>query len=516
MSQAFYVTTPIYYVNDMPHLGHSYTTIAADTLARFKRLCGYEVFFLTGTDEHGLKVQTAAVEQGLKPIELADRVVERFLQLWKRLEISNDDFIRTTQDRHHRSVRHIFKTVKDSGDIYLGEYEDWYCTPCESFFTELQLVDMKCPDCGRDVTKLKEPSYFFRLSKYEEPLLKFYEQNPDFVIPKSRYNEIVSFVRHGLRDLSVSRTTFSWGIPTPDDPAHVIYVWFDALTNYITALGYPDDKGRVGNFWPADYHFIGKDILKFHAIYWPAFLMSAGLSPPKCVVAHGWWTVEGKKMSKSLGNFVDPIALTDTYGTDAVRYFVLREVPFGLDGDFSKDAMIGRINSDLANDLGNLLSRSLAMTKKYFGGVVPKPSGKEQASDTELKNCALHVIDKMEGHMGRCAFDKALGDLWELVGLTNKYIDEMAPWALAKDQAQTERLAVVIYNILEAIRIAGFFLFPFMPATGDEIWRQLGIDGKIEDRRGDPETLKPKIAWGELEPGKQICQGAPLFPRIEK
>ncbi len=371
MAETFYVTTPIYYVNDVPHIGHAYTTVACDALARYKRAAGCDVFFLTGTDEHGQKVEKAAAERGEKPIDLADRVVTRFQKLWELLEISNTRFVRTTEADHRRSVSELFRRIEARGDVYLGEYEDWYCTPCETFWPESQLLEGNCPDCHRPTERLKEPSYFFRMSRHQDALLRHIEENPDFIQPVSRRNEIVSFIREGLRDLSISRTSFSWGIPVPADPKHVVYVWFDALTNYITGVGFPDHTESFGKFWPADVHVIGKDILRFHTVYWPTFLLSAGLPLPKRVFAHGWWTVEGKKMSKSLGNVVDPAAMAQEYGVDAFRYFLLREVPFGLDGDFSRDALVHRINSDLANDLGNLSSRVLAMLDRYRAGVVP-------------------------------------------------------------------------------------------------------------------------------------------------
>ncbi|WP_129126773.1 methionine--tRNA ligase [Geomonas oryzae] len=506
MKPAFYVTTPIYYVNDVPHIGHAYTTLAADVLARYKRLKGFDVFFLTGTDEHGQKVEKAANAAGETPLELADRVMKRFQSLWEKLEISNTDFIRTTQERHKKGVSVLFERVMEKGDIYLGEYEDWYCTPCETFWTETQLIDYKCPDCNRPTEKLKEESYFFRMSKYQDQLLAHIEANPDFIQPKSRRNEIISFVKEGLRDLSVSRTTFSWGIPVPGNDKHVVYVWFDALTNYITALGYPQEGGDFEKYWPCDVHLIGKDILRFHTVYWPTFLMAAGLPIPKKVFAHGWWTVEGQKMSKSLQNVVEPNMLVDKYGVDAVRYFLLREVPFGLDGDFSHQALIHRINSDLANDLGNLLNRSTAMLGKYFGGVLQTP-GEESELDKAYREKTVAMIEQVDGFIDELAFSRALQAIWEVISAGNKYIDETAPWTLAKDPEKRERLSTVMYYMLESQRIVYTLLSAFMPKTA-----QKGLSCLV----GSDEASAEGLAWGGLKPGTAIAKAEALFPRIEE
>jgi len=505
MKPSFYLTTPIYYVNDVPHIGHAYTTVAADVLARYKRLNGYDVYFLTGSDEHGQKVEKAAMTAGETPLELADRVVKRFQALWERLGISNNDFIRTTQERHKKGVGHIFKDILEKGDIYLGEYEDWYCTPCETFWTEIQLIDGRCPDCNRPVEKLKEESYFFRMSKYQDQLLAYIDSHPDFIQPKSKRNEIISFVKEGLRDLSVSRTTFTWGIPVPDNDKHVIYVWFDALTNYITALGYPDATDDYKRFWPVNVHLIGKDILRFHAVYWPTFLMAAGLPLPEKVFAHGWWTIEGQKMSKSLQNVVEPNMLIDKYGVDAVRYFLLREVPFGLDGDFSHTALVQRINSDLANDLGNLLSRSTAMAVKYFNGILPAPAELDEI-DLALKRRTEEMIVAVDGCMNDLAFSKALQAIWEVISAGNKYIDESAPWTLAKDPALKERLATVMYCLLESQRIVHIILSAFLPATAEKALASLGS--------GEERSLVG-LAWGGLKEGVEITKAEALFPRIE-
>jgi len=506
MSKNFYITTPIYYVNDVPHIGHAYTTVAADVMARYRRLEGDDVFFLTGTDEHGQKVEKAAAAKGETPIELADRVVKRFSGLWERLNISNDDFIRTTEERHRKTARELFRRVEEKGDIYLGEYEDWYCTPCETFLTDNQLVDGKCPDCKRPVDKLKEESYFFRMSAYGDRLLTHIEENPDFIQPQSRRNEIVSFVKEGLRDLSISRTTFKWGIPVPGNERHIIYVWFDALTNYITATGCFDEEERFNKHWPADVHLIGKDILRFHAVYWPTFLMAAGLPLPKKVFAHGWWTVEGEKMSKSLGNVVDPYSVADEFGVDQFRYFLMREVSFGLDGDYSTTAFIGRINSDLGNDLGNLLNRSLTMTEKYVEGIVPGAK-KGAPLDDNLISVATKSLNAYRDSMNGMAFNRALDHLWELIRETNRYIDHSAPWKLAKEQ---DRLDTVIYTFMESLRHISVMLSPFMPETASKMWTQLGMEGKSESQ-----TLASIEKWGAFPVGVKVNKGEILFPRVE-
>ena len=506
MKPAFYITTPIYYVNDVPHIGHAYTTVAGDVLARYKRLMGYEVYFLTGSDEHGQKVEKAAIAAGETPLELADRVVKRFQALWERLGISHTNFIRTTQERHKKGVAHIFRDILEKGDIYLGEYEDWYCTPCETFWPETQLIENRCPDCNRPVEKLKEESYFFRMSKYQQMLLDHIETHPDFIQPKSKRNEIISFVKEGLRDLSVSRTTFYWGIPVPGNEKHVIYVWFDALTNYISALGYPDATPEYQRFWPANVHLIGKDILRFHTVYWPTFLMAAGLPLPEKVFAHGWWTVEGQKMSKSLQNVVEPNMLIDKYGVDVVRYFLLREVPFGLDGDFSHTALVQRLNFDLANDLGNLLSRSTAMAVKYFNGVLPSVVELTEI-DQALKKKTGDMVSNVAACMDDLAFSKALQAIWEVVSAGNKYIDETAPWTLVKDPVNKDRLATVIYCLLESQRIMHCILSPFMPATTEKALASLGWDETVS---------KEGLKWGGLKGGATITKAEALFPRYEE
>jgi len=508
--KTFYITTPIYYPSDKLHIGHSYTTVAADAIARYKRLRGYDVMFLTGTDEHGQKIQRKAEAKGVTPKQYVDEIVAGIKELWKLMKITNDRFIRTTDKEHEAAVQKIFKKLYDQGDIYKSEYEGWYCTPCESFWTKTQLKDGKCPDCGREVELTREESYFFRLSKYQDRLIKYIEEHPDFIQPASRQNEMINnFLKPGLEDLCVSRTSFNWGIPVTFDEKHVVYVWIDALSNYITALGYlSDDDSAYRKYWPADVHLVGKEIVRFHTIIWPAMLMALGEPLPKQVFGHGWLLLEGGKMSKSVGNVVDPVVLINKYGVDAIRYFLLREVPFGSDGVFSNEALIQRINSDLANDLGNLLSRTVAMIDKYFGGVLPEEMA-EGEFDSDLKAVYAQLPKTVEELMDKYQFSTALAEIWKAISRTNKYIDETMPWVLAKSEENRPRLAAVLYNLAESLRIVSILIEPFMPETPEKIRQQLGI---AECGIADWDSAKK---WGCYPAGIPVKKGEPLFPRID-
>ena len=507
MKQKYYITTPIYYPSGNWHLGHCYTTVICDAIARFRRMDGYDVFFLTGTDEHGVKIEKRAAENNTTPQAFVDKLVGDIKRLWEKLNISYDKFIRTTDDYHVKAVQKIFKRLYDQGDIYKAEYEGMYCTPCESFWTESQLVDGKCPDCGRPVEKAKEESYFFRLSKYQDRLIELYKNNPSFISPKSRMNEMINnFIKPGLQDLCVSRTSFKWGIPVTFDDKHVIYVWIDALTNYITALGYGgDDDSLFKKYWPADLHMVGKEIVRFHTIIWPALLMALGLELPKEVYGHGWLLIGGDKMSKSKGNVVDPFILSDRYGVDAVRYFLLREVPFGSDGVYTNEALITRTNADLANDLGNLVSRTTAMITQYFGGKVPAPTKAEEI-DGELVSMSVAALGKVRENVENLLIPESLSEIFRLIQRANKYIDETMPWALAKDPNQRERLATVLYNLAEVIRVSAVLISPFMPDTAQKIYDHLCL-GKLPS---DFESVK---TFGGLPVGGDVVKGEALFPR---
>ena len=508
--KSFYITTPIYYPSAKLHIGHAYCTTIADSVARFHRLADEEVFFLTGSDEHGQKIQQKAEEQGITPIEYVNPIVAGFQNLWKLLNISNDDFIRTTEKRHEKVVQEVFRRIYAKGDIYKGAYTGLYCTPCESYWTEHQLDENGCcPDCHRPVQEVSEEAYFFKISKYADRLLKYIEENPDFIQPVSRRNEMINFINQGMEDLCISRTSFDWGIPVPIDDKHVIYVWFDALTNYLTPIGYLDDPEKFQKFWPANIHLVGKEIVRFHSIIWPCILMALDLPLPKQVFGHGWLVVDGTKMSKSIGNVVDPIGLIEEFGADAIRYFLLREINLGQDGNFSRDALIQRINSDLANDLGNLLHRTLNMVGKFQQGVVLAPEGRSEI-DASLIEDAMSTVKTFADDMNNMKISHAIKAVWAFISRANKYIDETAPWALAKDESKKQELANTMYNLVEALRVISGLIYPYMPTTAGKLWQQLNLPGTIEELR-----LADIEKWGGTQVNMHIGQAQQLFPRIE-
>ena len=505
----YYITTPIYYPSAKLHIGHTYCTTIADALARFHRLCGEDVFFLTGSDEHGQKIQRAAEAKGIAPIEYVDQIVLLFQELWKKLNVSYDDFIRTSEARHEKVVQKLMEISYKKGDIYKGEYAGWYCTPCETFWPENKLPERKyiCPDCGRDLELVKEEAYFLKMNKYADAWLRFIEENPDFIQPEARRNEMIAFVKSGLEDLCVSRTSFDWGIPVPWDPKHVVYVWFDALANYLTAIGYDSDQALFEKFWPADLHLVGKEIVRFHTIIWPIILMSCDIPIPKKVFGHGWLIVDGTKMSKSLGNVVDPIPLIEHYGADALRYYLLREISLGNDGNFSLASFIKRINSDLANDLGNLLQRTLAMVEKYNAGIVREAKEKLPV-DENLKLYAVQAVKAFEEEMNTMKLNDAIQSVWTFIRRTNKYIDETMPWVLAKDESQRNRLDTVLYDLSEALRIIAILISPIMPKAAQRMWEQLGL-------KHFEKTLLADAVWGGYPANTMICKGDALFPRYD-
>jgi methionyl-tRNA synthetase len=513
----FYITTPIYYVNDHPHIGHTYTTVIADVISRFRRMEGREVRFLTGTDEHGQKIERAAKSQNLAPKALADKVVARYHTLWKKLGITFDDFIRTTDDRHIQGVLKIFDRIKDTDDVYLDTYEGHYCVRCEAFFPESQLVDGGCPDFGHSTERLEEESYFFRLSRYQEPLLRHYREHPEFVEPEVRRNEVVRFVEMGLRDLSISRTSFTWGIPFPGAPRHIFYVWFDALCNYMTALDYTGDSEIYQRFWPADVHLVGKDILRFHAVYWPAFLMAAQLPLPRTIWGHGWWLRAEGKMSKTTGNVVDPLPLIEAFGSDELRYFLLREMAFGQDAQFSEEGLIDRINTDLANDLGNLVSRLLTLVGSSWNGAIPPLAqpGPEQPEDLfSLRELGLRELESFRRGFDDYRFHEGLASLWSLVSGINRFLVRWEPWALAKDPARRDLLGAILREAAEGLATVALAVSPVMPEAAQDLWKRLGGSGTCAEH--DLWRRKPGSRWGLLQEGRPARRGEPLFPRIDK
>jgi methionyl-tRNA synthetase len=510
LGDTYYVTTPIYYVNADPHIGTAYTTVAADCVARYHRLLGKRVFFLTGTDEHGQKVARAAEAKGVEPKEWVDNIVPRFTGTWELLNISNDDFLRTTERRHMDVAQRFIGELKDRGDVYLSTYEGWYCVHDETFLLPSQLVEDNCPHCGRPVDWVKEENYFFRLSEYADRVLQHIEQNPEFVQPEVRRNEVISFITGGLEDQSISRTSFTWGIPLPFDTKHIAYVWLEALINYISAIGYGSEPDRFDRTWPADLHLIGKEILRFHAVLWPAMLMAAGLPLPKRVFAHGWLTVEGKKMSKSLGNVIRAEEIVDSYGVDAYRYYFLREFSFGLDGNFSWRTLLGRYNGELANDLGNLVSRVLTMVHKYRDGTVGQAGhpGEPREEEEGLRLAASEVWPSVKSNMEKLSFNEALSSIWEFVHAVNRYVDVCAPWSVAKDEGRAADLDRILYNSMEGLRIIALYVYPFIPETAEKMWSRLGINTPLT------ESQMPGAAdWGGLPVGLQTTRGDSLFPR---